>query len=83
MTTDFRDIALQDAALDHVLLLERIASLEADIKTYRLIAASTMDALHAVTLQRDALQRQYDEQTAEYRSFREEILIADQKDDAA
>lgn len=50
----YLDMAMEILADSEAELRERIASLEADVEVYRLIALQAIHALHDVTIQRDA-----------------------------
>jgi len=56
--SDYRDLALEDAALDYALACERIASLESDCAAYRLLAQEAIHALVRVTRERDQATRE-------------------------
>ena len=72
---DYRELVIEDLADENVLLREGIASLEADLGTYREIAIATLDALVNVTQQNERLRHDYQQQRDAYRWLRDEILL--------
>ncbi len=78
---DYRDLALEDAALDYVLACERIASLEADIAIYRELAVAAFDGLHDLTVARDRERVQHQRLKDEYLGLCERLLLQAGADD--
>ena len=67
---DFRLMALEMANDDVVLLLERVASLEADVDVYREIAQQAIHVAHDVTADRDRLRRRGNQRVEDIRPLR-------------
>lgn len=76
MNTDFRDLALEDAAFDLVRADERIRSLEADVAVYRELTNAALDALHDLTVRYDRVCAERDRLADDYRRCREDALLA-------
>lgn len=57
--SDSRDIAIVDLADREVELLERMASLEADARTYRELARQAIQALHDAVMAGERLRKTY------------------------
>ena len=55
---DYRDLCVEDLADREAWLLDRLASLEADVQAYRTLSQQLLHALHHVTLERDVLREQ-------------------------
>ena len=75
------EIVIEDLADENALLRERIASLEADVGTYRELAIATLDALAHVTQQHQQLRNDYQEQSDAYRWLCQETLLRAGADD--
>ncbi len=52
---DHREFVIEALADDEALLIERVASLEADVAGYRELALEGLHALRALTIERDRL----------------------------
>ncbi len=57
---DYRDICVQDLALELTIAEERIRSLEADVASYRELSHHGIQHLAALTQDRDRLRRRLD-----------------------
>jgi hypothetical protein len=73
---DYRDLALADAAHDHVLAHERITSLEQDLAVAHEIIVASFDALQELTRRHRRQCAEYDELNNAYQRLREECLFA-------
>jgi hypothetical protein len=67
---DYRDLALANAAHDHLLLCDRIRELEADLCGYRAVTSAALDALHTLTVERDHLRQRLHRLVAELHALR-------------
>ena len=76
MSRDYRDIVIEELADAEALLLERVASLEADVQSYRLLAQEAIHALHDLARERDRLRERHHRLLNEYRALREDLLRA-------
>lgn len=47
---DYRDVAIEQLAADEAALRARVASLEADVESYRLVAQQAIHAVHRLTV---------------------------------
>jgi predicted nuclease with TOPRIM domain len=72
---DYRDLVIEMLADAEAALLEHVASLEADVATYRELTCAAFDALQRLTHQHDRLREQHQRLLDEYRSFRERTLL--------
>lgn len=75
--TSTNQIVIEDLAYENVVLNERVASLEADNRTYHELAVAGFDALRAKTLELKSLQRIHRDLREEYRQFRVRMLIGE------
>jgi hypothetical protein len=55
---DYRDLVIQELASSEAILLERVASLEADVDGYRMLAQESMTLNVRLTAQLDAARRE-------------------------
>ena len=76
VSTDYRDLVIETMAADEVLLLERLASVEADRGVYRELAQQAIHALHDANRQRDRLREQHHRLLDQYRHLRAQIMSA-------
>jgi len=75
------DVVIAELAASEAVLLERVASLEADVEIYRLMAQSAFDALADLTKRDRALQEACALVRDEYRGLRERLLEHSGADD--
>jgi hypothetical protein len=68
--SDCRDFALENAAFDHIDLLERLRDVEADRAVYREMAQAALHALHKITQERNALRERLHRLLADLRKLR-------------
>lgn len=68
------DLVLQTLALSEAELLERVSSLESDLRVYRELAQLGIHALHDVTAERDRLRERLVRLRDEYRMLRVQLL---------
>lgn len=80
---DYRDLVIRQLSDDEALLLERVASLEADVATYRELANAACDALRDLTVRHKRLQESTERLRDEYRALRERLLFEAGADDEA
>ena len=74
MNADYRDLALRDAGLDHVLLEERIRSLEADVVSYRELVQIALGELADAKRALEQERRIHGRLRDEFRALREQLL---------
>jgi hypothetical protein len=74
--TDYRDLALEHAAADHVELVARVADLEDERAAYRVLAQEAIHALHHITTERDRLRDRLYRLLDELRGLRQERRAA-------
>jgi hypothetical protein len=55
---DYKDVAVETLSDSEALLIERVASLECDVRAYRATLVETLHALHFATVHRDRLRAQ-------------------------
>ncbi len=67
--SDYRDICVQDFALELAIAEERIRSLEADVVSYRELSHQGIQHLAALTQDRDRLRRRLDVLRQEYQDL--------------
>jgi hypothetical protein len=68
-------IVIEDLALSESELLERVASLEADVGVYRELTGAAFDALRRLTVRYQRLQESSNRLRDEYRELREQLLL--------
>lgn len=71
---DIRDVAIETVTDHERLLIERLASVEADRDAYQLVAREAIHALHHLMRDHDRLRQQHYRLLDEYRSLREKTL---------
>jgi hypothetical protein len=64
-------LADEDSALEILILRDRIADLQADVRIYREIATAGVHALHAITRERDRLRTDVRELRTDLKFLRE------------
>lgn len=77
------DLALEMLADRELELVERVASLESDIRTYRELAMAGFRALHDVTVQHRALVDEHEQLKDQLRFIAEEQWLRASVDDLA
>ena len=68
------DTVCEMLAHDEAVALERIASLEADVASYRELAVMAISALRELTQRHDRLREQHARLRDQYQALREEVL---------
>ncbi len=66
MSSDYRDIVIEELADAEALLLERVESLEEDVQSYRLLAQEAIHALHDLARERDRRRERHHRLLDEY-----------------
>lgn len=74
MPQDYKDFVIEMLSDEAVLYEERLASLEADVLSYRMLAQEAIHALHHLTVSHDRLRESHHRLIDEYRALREHIL---------
>jgi hypothetical protein len=75
------DLVIETLAGSEAELLERVASLEADVAVYRLLAAAAFDVLQILTAQHQAHEASCDRLRDEYRALCEQTFLKAAADD--
>jgi YD repeat-containing protein len=75
------DMVIEHLALSEAELLERVASLEADVAIYQELTCAAFDALHDLTVSRDREREQHQRVCDEYRALREHVMLQAGADD--
>jgi hypothetical protein len=78
---DYRDLVIEELADAEAELRERIASLEADVDSYRELAIAAFDALHDLTVARDRERVQHQHLKGAYRALCEGLMLQAGADD--
>ena len=73
-TSSAVDLVITDLADSEVALLERIASLEADVAIYRELAVQAIHSLHDLVQERDRQRERYARLLEEFKSFRRRVM---------
>jgi len=82
--TDFRDVVIEELAASEAMLLDYIATLEADRAVFRELAFAAFDGLRELTIRNEALQHTVIRLRDELHALRErELLRAGADDDVA
>lgn len=74
MPVDYKDFVIEILSDEAVLRAERIASLEAEVISYRMLAQEGIHALHHLTVAHDRLRESHYRLIDEYRALRVQIL---------
>ena len=77
----YRDLVIAELADAEAALREQVASLEADVATYRELTIAAVDALRHLAVQHQALQASSARLGDEYRALRERLLLSAGADD--
>jgi hypothetical protein len=77
VSVPYHDLVIPELADCEAYLLERVASLEADVVAYRMLAQQAIHALHDVVLNRDRLRASHHRLLDEYRALRVQTLRED------
>ena len=74
MPADYKDLVIETLADDEAALLERLASLENDIRIYRELAQQALHELHHLTRRHDRLREQHARLLDEFRFLRAQTM---------